>query len=404
MKKRTVLFTLVFLAILFALPIVAYANAPLSIISVEENTEAADGTVSFTIVTGTGVNNVWVKHSDPPRWPRAERITGDALSQTWEVVFTPTHAGSQYVEVWANRGFWLQGASMQELYVDTSAPIKTDPVIRNVDITRLPGAVHLSVTTEGEVNNVWVRHSNPARFPQAVRTGGDDTTQVWEIIVTPAVLGTQTFAVYANRGFWLSGAVSQTHSITVQARITAPTPSPTPEPTTPVPTPTPAPIHTPLPTLTPTPTPTPIPTPTPAPTPTPIPFNAYDFEQRVLELVNIERANQGVPALALDSTLAAVARNHSIDMATNDFMSHTGSDGSSPFDRMLAAGLSWSHAAANVAAGRQTPEAVVTAWMNSPGHRANILNANLKYIGVGVHRLAGTQWTYYWTQKFATFG
>lgn len=129
------------------------------------------------------------------------------------------------------------------------------------------------------------------------------------------------------------------------------------------------------------------------------PTNASAFEKRVLELVNIERAKHGLSALQWSSELASVARAHSKDMHERGFFSHTNPDGKSPFDRIKAAGIKYSYAAENIAAGQSTPEAVVEGWMNSKGHRENILNGNLKYLGVGFYEASGG-YKYYWTQNF----
>lgn len=128
-------------------------------------------------------------------------------------------------------------------------------------------------------------------------------------------------------------------------------------------------------------------------------INASAFEKRVLELVNEERAKRGLSALKWSNELASVARAHSKDMHERSFFSHTNPDGKSPFDRIKAAGISYSYAAENIAAGQATPEAVVEGWMNSQGHRENILNAKLKYLGVGFYEAAGG-YKYYWTQNF----
>lgn len=110
----------------------------------------------------------------------------------------------------------------------------------------------------------------------------------------------------------------------------------------------------------------------------------------------------------MDSRLVNAAMEHSADMATNDFFSHTGSDDSEPWDRMVAAGYSYSWAGENIAAGYQTPEAVVGGWMNSPDHRANILNCAFTETGVGYIYLAEDQgqvnYRHYWTHVFAAPG
>lgn len=125
---------------------------------------------------------------------------------------------------------------------------------------------------------------------------------------------------------------------------------------------------------------------------------------QVVTLTNDFRRQNGLPALTLNNKLSAAAQTHSQNMAVQDFFSHTGKDGSTPSNRISAAGYNWSTAAENIAAGYSTANDVVQGWINSPGHRANLLNANLKDIGVGYYYLAndtGSQnWNYYWTQDF----
>lgn len=102
----------------------------------------------------------------------------------------------------------------------------------------------------------------------------------------------------------------------------------------------------------------------------------------------------------------AAAQLHSKDMALHDFFGHTGSNGSSLRDRMRAQGYSFSRAAENIAAGYPTPAGVMDGWMKSPGHSANILNCNLREIGVGYYYLANdtgnVNFHHYWTQVFGT--
>jgi uncharacterized protein YkwD len=149
------------------------------------------------------------------------------------------------------------------------------------------------------------------------------------------------------------------------------------------------------------PTPRPTETPQPAPTPAPTP-NASEFEREVFRLTNIEREKEGLSPLRWNDTLASVARAHSADMANRGYFDHTNPDGLSPFDRMTNAGYLYSSAAENIAAGQYTPQAVVDGWMNSPGHRANILNAGLTELGVGFVNVSGSEYVRYWTQAFGT--
>jgi uncharacterized protein YkwD len=123
-------------------------------------------------------------------------------------------------------------------------------------------------------------------------------------------------------------------------------------------------------------------------------------ESQVLTLVNQQRKAAGCAALTVDPILVAVARAHSTDMAVRGYFDHTSPDGKSPFDRMREAGYKGGLMGENIAAGQPTPAAVMTAWMNSPGHRANILNCGYKVIGIGVHTLASSPYRIYWTQDF----
>ncbi|MFG2054865.1 CAP domain-containing protein [Micromonospora sp. NPDC048930] len=120
--------------------------------------------------------------------------------------------------------------------------------------------------------------------------------------------------------------------------------------------------------------------------------------QQVVDLVNKERAKAGCKALAIDDKLMLAAQRHSQDQADHKTMSHDGSDGSDVGDRLDRVGYAWRAYGENVAWNQQTPAAVMDAWMNSPGHRANILNCSFTEIGVGVARSNGP----YWTQDFGT--
>ncbi|MGW1541590.1 sigma-70 family RNA polymerase sigma factor [Streptomyces sp. NPDC002309] len=118
---------------------------------------------------------------------------------------------------------------------------------------------------------------------------------------------------------------------------------------------------------------------------------------QVVALVNKERSAAGCGPLAEDGQLNRAAQGHSQDMAARDFFDHTNPDGADPGQRTTAAGYNWSTYGENIARGQQTPEAVMDSWMNSPGHRANILNCSFKDIGVGIHEGSGGPW---WTQNF----
>ncbi|WP_406723211.1 CAP domain-containing protein [Streptomyces althioticus] len=118
----------------------------------------------------------------------------------------------------------------------------------------------------------------------------------------------------------------------------------------------------------------------------------------VVELTNRERARAGLPALSRDPLLTTAARAHSADMVARDFYAHTAPDGSKPWDRAAAAG-SWCRTVGeNIACGQRSAAEVVRGWMNSPGHRANILKPEFTHIGVGF--AGGGRAGTYWTQLF----
>ncbi|MEV7088158.1 CAP domain-containing protein [Streptomyces sp. NPDC093085] len=116
----------------------------------------------------------------------------------------------------------------------------------------------------------------------------------------------------------------------------------------------------------------------------------------VLSLVNQERAKVGCAALKADASLNALAQAFSDDMAARGFFDHTDPDGNTPWDRAAKAGVK-NLGGENIARGQATAEAVMDSWMNSEGHRANILNCDYTRLGVGVHTGSGGPW---WTQNF----
>ncbi|WP_328685459.1 CAP domain-containing protein [Streptomyces sp. NBC_00343] len=118
----------------------------------------------------------------------------------------------------------------------------------------------------------------------------------------------------------------------------------------------------------------------------------------VVELTNAERARAGLRALAVDPLLAAAAQAHSTDMVARAFYAHTSPDGSQPWDRAAAAGSRRRTIGENIACGQRSAAEVVEGWMNSPGHRANILKPDFTHIGIGF--AGGGQTGTYWTQLF----
>ncbi|MEU3188050.1 CAP domain-containing protein [Streptomyces sp. NPDC006923] len=119
-------------------------------------------------------------------------------------------------------------------------------------------------------------------------------------------------------------------------------------------------------------------------------------EAAVLALVNEERAKAGCQPLRSDSGLDSLARDFSDEMAERGFFDHTDPDGRTPWDRADAAGIQ-GLGGENIARGQATAQAVMDSWMNSEGHRANILNCDYTRLGVGVHTGSGGPW---WTQDF----
>ena len=142
---------------------------------------------------------------------------------------------------------------------------------------------------------------------------------------------------------------------------------------------------------------------TPTPTPTP---STGAFEQQVFVLINQERAKAGLQPLSFDTRLAQAAETHSQNMAVQDFFSHIGADGSVPEDRIEATGFELTGAVAENIAAMPTPEEAVIGWMNSTGHRNNILDPEVTKTGVGYYYLGNdtgdVNYNHYWTQVFSS--
>ncbi|GMF35815.1 unnamed protein product [Phytophthora fragariaefolia] len=130
-------------------------------------------------------------------------------------------------------------------------------------------------------------------------------------------------------------------------------------------------------------------------------YSSTGFQTLMLNAVNKQRTDNGLSKLCTNKKLQAAAQNHSNDMASKNFMSHAGSDGSTMSQRITAAGYKWSACAENVAAGQTTVDEVMTAWMASSGHRANILSTKYTMFGCGYAYKVTTTYLHYWTQDFA---
>ena len=122
-------------------------------------------------------------------------------------------------------------------------------------------------------------------------------------------------------------------------------------------------------------------------------LNAY--EKEVIRLINEIHVKYGLNTLSTNTKLSQVARLKSQDMQTKGYFSHTSPTYGSPFEMMKKFGVTYRYAGENIAYGQRTPQQVVDAWMNSSGHRANILNANFTQIGMGYVATGN-----YWTQMF----
>lgn len=134
-------------------------------------------------------------------------------------------------------------------------------------------------------------------------------------------------------------------------------------------------------------------------------------QQEVLTYINQARSKPcqcgtttypAVPALTLDSQLNAASDKFAVDLATYNYFSHTGRDGSLPWDRMTREGYIWRAAGENIAAGYTTTRAVVDGWLKSPGHCKNIMSANFKNVGVGYGYSASSTYKHYWVTDFGT--
>lgn len=125
--------------------------------------------------------------------------------------------------------------------------------------------------------------------------------------------------------------------------------------------------------------------------------NFSSFQKEVLDLVNVERTNRGLQPLKFNNELSNVATKKSQDMIDRNYFDHTSPTYGSPFDMMKQFGISYRAAGENIAMGQKTPKEVMNSWMNSPGHRKNILNPDFTELGVGI---ASNGSSIYWTQMF----
>ncbi|OIP75818.1 MAG: hypothetical protein AUK48_06740 [Oscillatoriales cyanobacterium CG2_30_44_21] len=123
-----------------------------------------------------------------------------------------------------------------------------------------------------------------------------------------------------------------------------------------------------------------------------------NFDDELLRLTNLERKKLGLAPLKLSAQLKQAAQFHAKDMATNGFFSHTGLNGSNIGDRAKSSEYRYAAVGENLAAGRATPEGTIRQWMNSAGHRANILNNKFTEIGFGYANAPNSRYRHYWVQ------
>lgn len=123
------------------------------------------------------------------------------------------------------------------------------------------------------------------------------------------------------------------------------------------------------------------------------------YVEQVVSLANVEREKAGCSPLRSNSKLRSASQAHADDMAERDYYEHTNPEGRDAGDRITTAGYAWSSWAENIHRGPKSPAAAMEDWMNSDGHRRNILNCSFKDIGVGVKLTANGPW---WVQNFGT--
>ncbi|WP_436773009.1 CAP domain-containing protein [Yinghuangia sp. YIM S09857] len=256
-------------------------------------------------------------------------------------------------------------------------PLRVAVVLLGIALAAVGTRLTLSVLDDG---GSAASRTAPAEATAATSaTGGPDRAAPGVPSTPEAVAGGPGAAVSASPPPPSPAAPPATTSVPPPSTPPAasPTTSPPPVPTTAVPAPTSK-------------------SPSPAPTASSSGNTGAAYEDKVLSLVNTERAAAGCGPLLADAALRDLARAHSGDMADRGYFAHDTPDGKSPWDRAKAAGIDYL-AAENIARGQATPEAVMEAWMNSEGHRANILNCGFGKLGVGVRTGSGGPW---WTQEF----
>ena len=123
--------------------------------------------------------------------------------------------------------------------------------------------------------------------------------------------------------------------------------------------------------------------------------------QRTMDMVNAERASHGIPPLTADTVLTRAARIHAEDLARHQTVSHVGSDGSDPSQRLDRVGYPWIWVGENIAAGQESPDEVVLGWLRSHAHLANILSPEAVSAGLAMARSSEGEFGTYWVMVYA---
>lgn len=333
------------------------------------------GTIQFSNVVGptsgqiTQCNNFYsVKAAD-----NSESLFGVKVEYSFEPSF------NNYTSVWLSRSGQVYSGNL------------------TIDTYNYPGAktVYWRFWARSLSHDVYDMryHPNSGYFSYVddLDCGGPTRTPTATPVPTgtPAPSATQTQQVTSTPTKTATSASPTSTGAPSATPTSPPAASPTSTATTP-------------PTATPAPTSTPTATSPPSATPVSCSFSSNSsFESQLINLINAERASRGMGALTANSALTAAARGHSQDMGCNDFFSHTGSDGSDPFQRMTAQGYSFSAAAENLYAGGDA-QGAFDAWMASSGHRDNMLNPVYVHIGVGYSYVSGSTYGSYFTANFGT--
>lgn len=143
-------------------------------------------------------------------------------------------------------------------------------------------------------------------------------------------------------------------------------------------------------------------TPTQTPAAAPAPVNTVQWRVDLLVQVNVVREKVGAPALTMCAPVERAAQRYADTMAVSGVLSHTGQDGSKPWDRMIEQGYQWRTAGENIARGYSDVTSVMGGWINSPGHHANMINPGFRHAGFGqTTDASGSNW---WVQNFGAGG